>query len=1080
MPDLLSRKSARFALAVLVPFAVLVSMLTCRPAVAAEYQSGIQDANMRQLVIVVCFRGEEVDSADGLNAPYSYSDAYRTRWERILEGFNRWNQKITDGQSLYTYIKTVSDGQLRVETVTPQTDASTGSVAYLTLPGTRDSYISPGHVVEDAVTVFNSRYPTFDASALDLNGDSFADNVLIVPEVGNDIPDATSCLWPRAGSVGTPVFLGQGQTAVRVGSYTLVNTAQIPYVGTVIHETLHTRGAKDLYRMEGGTSVGVGEPVGVWDIMARHGSTQFMWPLAITRQDCGWTTIGEITTGEHTLYAPGSGKVQAVAFKSPLSQSEYFVVEYRKATVNPGDLFSLDASTSAAHTIGGSGLVVYRINPKAKSEWNGNKGPEDYVYIFRAGETGEGRGDGRGDLRNAQLSLSTRSRIGSTDERASLADGAITYSNGQNSGIEINVVREDADSCTFSLSFADYAQWGMWDVLVDKDGTTPFSVAASPAASMAVGAKGEVYAVLGDQIGQDCRVWQYSEGKWRNLGSRFSESVGTPSLVFHGGTLYLATQSSNMLTVRCYDGTSWRIVGSVPSAPYIVAQPMSVVGGKVAVLAAPHGGSLRLYDVREDGLVAKGEQLGADNPTNCMLFEVAGRPAVVMGENGSVFRTSISVYKDFGWDTTALSDEVGSVVSAIYANGYSYVYIYSYKNPRLYKVNLDGKVVASAQLSVLADASMGASLVAGQKGLYIAALKGVGLRSANAYSIDPASLEVSGEIGSQIYTGAGTVQLVAHGSTLYCILADLAQGTMTVRTHALPDADIAFGGEGKETGFWRTGAKGWWYEFASGGYARGWCYIDGDWYYFDSAGWMKTGWQVVDGSYYYLGASGRMATGWQKVGADWYHLGADGRMATGWLYLDDGTYFLNSSGQMATGWRLLGGSYFYFDGSGRMAVGWHKVGADWYYFRDGGYMATGWLSLPDGTYFLNSSGQMATGWRHLGGSWWFFGPSGRASVGWQHLGGSWYFFDGGRALTGWQSLGGSWFFMNSSGQVQTGWRHLGGSWYHFGPAGHMEVSRWVDGLYWVGPDGHMATSAWVDGGRYYVGADGKWVKGAVK
>ena len=40
----------------------------------------------------------------------------------------------------------------------------------------------------------------------------------------------------------------------------------------------------------------------------------------------------------------------------------------------------------------------------------------------------------------------------------------------------------------------------------------------------------------------------------------------------------------------------------------------------------------------------------------------------------------------------------------------------------------------------------------------------------------------------------------------------------------------------------------------------------------------------------------------------------------------------------------------------------------------------------------------------------------------------------------------------------------------------METSKWINGTYYVQADGTMAVSKWVDGNKYYVGADGKWVK----
>ena len=47
----------------------------------------------------------------------------------------------------------------------------------------------------------------------------------------------------------------------------------------------------------------------------------------------------------------------------------------------------------------------------------------------------------------------------------------------------------------------------------------------------------------------------------------------------------------------------------------------------------------------------------------------------------------------------------------------------------------------------------------------------------------------------------------------------------------------------------------------------------------------------------------------------------------------------------------------------------------------------------------------------------------------------------------------------------------------------MAKSKWVQsGSKWcyLKADGTMATSEWVDGGKYYVGANGAWVKGKTK
>ena len=82
-------------------------------------------------------------------------------------------------------------------------------------------------------------------------------------------------------------------------------------------------------------------------------------------------------------------------------------------------------------------------------------------------------------------------------------------------------------------------------------------------------------------------------------------------------------------------------------------------------------------------------------------------------------------------------------------------------------------------------------------------------------------------------------------------------------------------------------------------------------------------------------------------------------------------------------------------------------------------------------------------------------------------------------MTGWVSDGGKWYFMNKSGAMVTGWLQIGGKWYFFESGGVMAANKWINN-YYMKADGSMAVSEWVDGGRYYVGADGKWIPGKKK
>lgn len=64
-------------------------------------------------------------------------------------------------------------------------------------------------------------------------------------------------------------------------------------------------------------------------------------------------------------------------------------------------------------------------------------------------------------------------------------------------------------------------------------------------------------------------------------------------------------------------------------------------------------------------------------------------------------------------------------------------------------------------------------------------------------------------------------------------------------------------------------------------------------------------------------------------------------------------------------------------------------------------------------------------------------------------------------------------------QAAQGWVQSGSSWFFFNNQGQLVRNAWA-GNYWLGADGKMVTDAWVDNGRYYVGSNGAWVKGAQK
>ena len=126
----------------------------------------------------------------------------------------------------------------------------------------------------------------------------------------------------------------------------------------------------------------------------------------------------------------------------------------------------------------------------------------------------------------------------------------------------------------------------------------------------------------------------------------------------------------------------------------------------------------------------------------------------------------------------------------------------------------------------------------------------------------------------------------------------------------------------------------------------------------------------------------------------------------------------------------------------------------------------------------------AQGWVQSGSSWYFYNNQGNAvRNAWQ--GNYWLGADGRMATDTW--VDGGRYYVGSDGlwvkgaQKATevnkqGWVQNGSSWYYY-YQGNIVRNAWI-GNYWLGADGRMATDAWVDNGRYYVGSNGEWVKGA--
>ena len=203
------------------------------------------------------------------------------------------------------------------------------------------------------------------------------------------------------------------------------------------------------------------------------------------------------------------------------------------------------------------------------------------------------------------------------------------------------------------------------------------------------------------------------------------------------------------------------------------------------------------------------------------------------------------------------------------------------------------------------------------------------------------------------------------------------------------------------------------------------------------------------------------AQGWVKTGNAWYFYNQNGTLARNtW----SGSYWLGADGRMVTNAWVDGGRYYvgsnglWVKGAQKPAVakpevkkqGWVQNGSAWNYYYQGNIVRNAWI----GSYWLGADGRMATN--------------------------SWV--DGGRYYVG---ANGVWDKTVKKQEApkpevkKNGWVKEESTWYYF-ENGTLARNKWISNTYWVGADGKMATSSWVDDGRYYVGANGAWVKDAKK
>ena len=309
--------------------------------------------------------------------------------------------------------------------------------------------------LESAKTAIES---TYSAADLDTNGDGYVDAVTFFVEGESYFNDQSKVTWrDLLWSHKSEINFSTKLNGKSVYTYSLINTYDPTGImgafslnrsgyGTILHEYMHVLGLMDLYR---GSADGY--PVGQYDLMGNVVNFAPQGLLAYHLSDeLGWrAALPTISSSQRiTVTKPqynDSQETIAVKLVSPLNKNEIIVAEYYNAENYKG------AKGNASEE---DGLLLYRVKTdEYKGNINGSAGnAEDQIYIYRPDETGLNAGDGT--MKNAVLRYgTTRSSLGQDlSEAKEYSNQALYYSNGNNSGIKVNIVSQTEDSITFDVT----------------------------------------------------------------------------------------------------------------------------------------------------------------------------------------------------------------------------------------------------------------------------------------------------------------------------------------------------------------------------------------------------------------------------------------------------------------------------------------------------------------------------------------------------------------------------------------------------------------------------------------------------
>lgn len=669
---------------------ILISLLVlCLITVAVPMHAQANTTTTQEVGNLVVFVKFGDDTRDIYNAVYDTGSVTRSNWSMIKKMYNEninydYLQQESYDNSFKSYISEISDGKVSVENYFPQEKADESGVNTYTLSKGASEYSSGSEIATEVMVALQNGNISVDglnASDLCHLQSGFMDCFTIV--VQGTFSGADDIIHPRQAQYGgaeTVLGLKVCNYIIMPSNALVTDDANYGMTGqqeqgVIAHEFLHVLGMPDLYRYGDD-----GVPVGAWDVMAAN-SSFLQYPLSYMRAEQGWIDMSWITTaGTYTLTAVDEeGGNQVYAIQTPLSDSEYIVLEYRKQAESLYDF---------EYKIPSGGLLMYRVDNKV--EYHTNAAGENYIYVYRPDvtdpEAGKDMisGTATNAVYNAAIDVENgETSYGSTDLSKSYTENTLYYSDGQNSGIKISNVQlsQDETQLTFTIEFADYEQADLWDAMGTGVGSNLYGkpVLCTDAA------EGTVYMAYTEQQASvySVVVQKWNGTAWEQVGTTIS-NAWEPQIVMNSGTLYLSYQKKTDYTpVYCkLSGSSWSTIKEMSVSYATNMQFVEDAANLYAVYVEESGSDskrLVIWDLKKNKLV-----------NNTLSVQEFGNPSVC--KVGSYFYV---VYSDFFADSGSNYGRVDAL--DISAGTWETVHQYSLKATNCHIIkSVNGKIYVFA------------------------------------------------------------------------------------------------------------------------------------------------------------------------------------------------------------------------------------------------------------------------------------------------------------------------------------------------------------------------------------------------